>query len=218
MTSPAVLFDFDGTLADTLDTVVEIANRLAAEFGYEPVTRAELEELQRLDAGEILRRSRVSILKIPALIRRLRAELHQELPHLHPIPGIEAALQNLHAEGHVLGVLTSNSLENVTAFLDARHLASYFSFVHSGLTLFGKGRIMRRLLVRYELSPERTIYVGDEIRDIEAARFARASSIAVSWGFNARERLAKSSPDRLVDRPEELPVAIASILASVSSS
>ncbi|MEM6445509.1 MAG: HAD hydrolase-like protein [Cyanobacteria bacterium P01_D01_bin.123] len=212
MAKPAILFDFDGTLADTLDAVVEIANRLAEEFGYEPVSRAKLEELKRLDGREVLRRSQVPLLKIPSLIRRLRSELYRELPHLNPIPGIESALQKLHAEGHVLGVLTSNSQENVTAFLDARELSSYFSFVHSGLTLFGKGRIMRRLLSRYELSPRCTIYVGDETRDIDAARFARTSSVAVSWGFNARELLAQSAPDRLIDRPEELPQAIASIL------
>lgn len=213
MTQPAILFDFDGTIADTLDAVLDIANRLAEEFGYATVTRAELDELQRLDAGEVIRRSRVPLFKIPTLIRRLRAELHQELPHLDPIPGIDSALKTLHADGYVLGILTSNSRENAIAFLQARQLLPYFEFVHSGLTLFGKGRIMRRLLARYDLSPAHTIYVGDESRDVLAARTARTSSIAVSWGFNARDILAAACPDCLIDRPDELPQAIASILA-----
>ncbi|PSB03825.1 HAD family hydrolase, partial [Merismopedia glauca] len=53
-------------------------------------------------------------------------------------------------------------------------------------------------------NPAKVIYVGDETRDIEAARKSKIKAIAVCWGFNFREILAKYKPDFLIDRPSQL--------------
>lgn len=199
-----IIFDFDGTIADSFNAVLAITNRLAAEFGYIPVPPEDVKRLRNLSSREIVREANVSVFKLPFLLRRLRKELNREIQFLQPIPGIKEALLLLKQQGHQLGIVTSNSQENVQAFLAAQGLAEVFDFVSSGLTLFGKGKIIQRVLRQYHLDPAMVLYVGDETRDIEAARRIRIRVISVSWGFNSAAALAALTPDFLIDHPKEL--------------
>lgn len=199
-----VIFDFDGTIADSFDVVLNITNRLAPEFGY-PITQPEdIPQLKGLSSREVMRRAGVPRFKLPFLLRRLRGELQREVSHLQPISGIRTALQDLKQQGCQLGIVTSNSESNVRAFLERQGLLDWFDFIGSGLTLFGKGRIIKNLLQLYDLDPAQVVYVGDETRDIEAARKVGISVISVAWGFNSGEVLAEQNPDFLIYRPEEL--------------
>lgn len=199
-----LIFDFDGTIADSFDTVLGIANRLADEFGYPSTSPETAEHLKNLSSREIIRRSQVAFWQIPFLLKRLRSELHHEIQHLHPIPGMKDALQTLHQQGNHLGIVTSNSQENVAAFLATHDLSDLFDFIGSGLTVFGKGRVIQAALRQYRLDPATVIYVGDETRDIEAARKIGIPAIAVSWGYNSSQALASHHPDVLIHQPEEL--------------
>jgi phosphoglycolate phosphatase len=91
-----------------------------------------------------------------------------------------------------------------------------FFSVDGGGTLFGKGRLIAKCLDLHQLVLDETVYVGDEVRDIQAARFAGIRPISVTWGFNSREALAAAQPDWLVDEPDALP-AIANRLSCRSS-
>jgi phosphoglycolate phosphatase len=199
-----IIFDFDGTIADSFDAVWQISNRLAAEFGY-PVTRPDdISQLKNLSSKEIIKQSKLSPLKIPFLVRRLRKELSREIPHLQMFPSMEPVLRSLKQQGHCLGIVTSNSRENVLAFLSAQNLADLFDFVESGLALFGKHKVLLRVVKRQGLDLADMIYVGDETRDIEAARKIGIPIISVTWGFNSSEALAAENPDFLIHQPEEL--------------
>lgn len=205
-----VLFDFDGTIADSFDAVLAIANRLAANFGY-PITPPEtVEYLRKLGSREVLQVVQVSPFKLPFLLRRLRAELNQEITQLKPFPGIPEALADLKNQGHSLGIATSNSVENVRLFLHANHLSNHFDFLASGLTIFGKSRILRQMMRQQGISPQQVIYVGDETRDIEAAHQLKLPVIAVAWGFNSVETLKRHNPDYLAKSPRSLPAIVAS--------
>lgn len=205
-----VLFDFDGTIADSFDAVLAIANRLAANFGY-PITPPEtVEYLRKLGSREILQVIQVSPFKLPFLLRRLRAELNQEITQLKPFPGIPEALADLKNQGHSLGIATSNSVENVRLFLQANQLSNHFDFLASGLTIFGKSRILRQMMRQQGISPQQVIYVGDETRDIEAAHQLKLPVIAVAWGFNSVETLRRHNPDYLAKSPQALPAIVAS--------
>ncbi|PSR15387.1 carotenoid oxygenase [filamentous cyanobacterium CCP3] len=206
------LFDFDGTLADSLSTIVEITNRLAPEFGYRPTPLEELDALKGFSARQLIRYSGIPLLKIPALLRRLRVELKACDPPIAPCAGMPAIIRQLHAQNHMLAVITSNAPEVVHAFLIAHGLDHCFFSVDGGGTLFGKGKLITKCLVRHQLVPAATVYVGDEVRDIQAARFAGIRPISVTWGFNSREALAAAQPDWLVDDPDAL-AAIARTLS-----
>ncbi len=200
----AIIFDFDGTVADTFDTIVEISNRLALEFGYKQAAPDEIEQIKNLSSREIIRQSGVSIFKLPFILKRLKNELNNEIHRLAPLPGIREALQDLKMQGYRLGIITSNDRENVTLFLEKNQLKELFEFVYSGATIFGKSRVIDRFLKQNHLAPEEVIYVGDETRDIEAAKRSKIKMISVSWGFNSKTVLAKHNPDFLIHHPNQL--------------
>jgi len=204
MRGKLIIFDFDGTLADTLDAIVGITNRLALEFGYKPTSPEELDQVRNLSSREIFKQSGISLFKLPFLLKRVKANLHQEIPSLKPLSGIQEALFQLKCEGHKLGILTSNSEENVTLFLREHGMQDLFSFVYSATTIFGKHRLIEKIMKTNNLNSEEVVYVGDETRDIESSQKVKIRVIAVSWGFNSKSALAEHNPDFLIDRPGEL--------------
>ncbi|MEA5616244.1 HAD-IA family hydrolase [Cronbergia sp. UHCC 0137] len=204
MTQKVIIFDFDGTIADTVDALVCIANNLAVQFGYIPITANELALLRNLTAREIISYSGISIFKIPFLVKKVKAELKDKIPCLKPITGIREALIELNNQGYRLGIITSNSQENVTEFLKVNNLDYLFDFIESGVTIFGKTTIINNVLRQKNLKLQTVMYVGDETRDIEASKKANIKVIAVTWGFNSHEALAKKHPDFLIHQPREL--------------
>jgi len=204
MTQKVIIFDFDGTIADTVDALVSIANRLAVDFGYIQITPEQLAFLKNLTSREIIKYSGVSLFKIPFLVKKVKAELKSKIPELKPIPGIQEALTELQNEGYKLGIITSNSQDNVNQFLTINDLNYLFDFIYSGITIFGKTTIINNLLRQKQLKPQEVIYVGDETRDIEASKKSNIKVIAVTWGFNSLEVLAKQNPDFLIRQPSEL--------------
>lgn len=204
MTQKVIIFDFDGTIADTVDALVTIANRLAVDFGYIQISANELTVLRNLTAREIIKYSGVSLLKIPFLVKKVKGELKNKIKDLESIPGIKEALIELKNHGYRLGIITSNSQENVSEFLKCHHLDDLFEFIHSGVTIFGKTTIINNVLRQKQIKPQIAIYVGDETRDVEAAKKANIKVVAVTWGFNSPEALAKENPDFLINHPSEL--------------
>ncbi|OUL20368.1 HAD-IA family hydrolase [Nostoc sp. 106C] len=204
MTQKVIIFDFDGTIADTVHALVSIANRLALEFDYVQITPQELALLRNLTSREIIKYSGISVLKIPFLLKKVKSELKNKIHEFKPIPGMKEALIELKAHGYKLGIITSNSKDNVTEFLKINDLGSLFDFIYSGVTIFGKTTIINNVLRQKQLKPQEVIYVGDETRDIEASKKANIKVIAVTWGFNSPEVLAKQKPDFLIHHPSEL--------------
>ncbi|MBD2168223.1 HAD-IA family hydrolase [Calothrix membranacea FACHB-236] len=204
MTQTVIIFDFDGTIADTVDALVSIANRLAVEFGYVQISQQELALLKNLTSREIIKYSGISVFKIPFLVKKVKGELKNKIHEFKPIPGIKEALIQLKSQGYHLGIITSNSKDNVTEFLKINELDNLFDFIYSGVTIFGKKTIINNVLKQRQLKPQEVIYVGDETRDIEASKKANIQVIAVTWGFNSREILAKQKPDFLIHHPSEL--------------
>jgi phosphoglycolate phosphatase len=199
------LFDFDGTLADSLSAIVEITNRLAPEFGYRPTPLEEVDALKGLNARQLIRYSGIPMLKIPALLRRVRAELRAHSGQIPPFMGIPAVIRQLHEQNYALAVITSNTPEAVNAFLAVHGLDHCFISIDGGGSLFGKGKLIAKCLERHQLVAAKTLYVGDEVRDIQAARFAGVRSVSVTWGFNSRAALVAAQPDWVVDDPQALP-------------
>lgn len=204
MTQKVIIFDFDGTIADTVDALVSIANRLAVEFGYIQITPNELALLRNLTSREIIKYSGISLFKIPFLLKKVKGELKDKIHEFKPIPGIQEALIELKNQGYKLGIITSNSQENVTEFLKLNNLDYLFDFINSGVTIFGKTTIINNVLRQRQLKPQAVIYVGDETRDIEASKKSNIKVIAVTWGFNSPEALAKQNPNFLIHQPREL--------------
>lgn len=198
-----ILFDFDGTISDSHDVALEIYNSLAVKFGFRTVVEEDLVALKSKSSKEALKYLGVSYFKLPFVLREARQKFQTRIETLEPIHGIENVLLDLKSKSYQLGILTSNSKENVSRFLQKNDL-ELFQFLRTGVSVFGKTRVMKNLLREAKLSPEEVIYVGDETRDIEAAKSAGIKVISVTWGFSARDILLSQKPDFVLDRPSQL--------------
>ena len=79
-----------------------------------------------------------------------------------------------------------------------------FQFIHSEANYFGKTRLLKKIINQYKLDKSRVFYIGDETRDIEAAKQSGLHSIAVTWGFNSEKILSQHEPDFIARKPEDL--------------
>lgn len=199
-----LIFDFDGTLADTLEESRRIFNELAAEHRLREVGPDELPLLRHLSLTELLRHLEIPKRRVPGLIARGTSMMRANIVHLPLIGGIGPVLPELRAHCDSFGVLTSNATTNVDLFLRAHGLRGLFNFISSTSKLTGKAKHLRAIRKTHSLEAREMLYIGDEIRDIKAARKAGIPVAAVTWGFNSQEALDAESPDHLVRSPDQL--------------
>ena len=198
------IFDFDGTLAETLPALLEIANGLAEEFDFEPMDEAEFQRWRDLTTQEILQEGRVSLWKLPRIVRRVRQEQHRIMPDMEMVAGMKAVLLALKERGDRLGIATSNGEANLRVFLEKNQLENVFEFAKCNISLFGKARVLRRIVQQENLDLSQTFYVGDEVRDVQAAKKVGLQSVGVIWGFNTAEALRGVRADFVLSDPTSL--------------
>ena len=206
-----VIFDFDGTVADSFAESLLAYNRVAPRLRLRTVRDDEVPELRRMGAGRLMQALGVPMWKLPRLMINVRADLLDHFHSVKPVPGIGEALHELAEVGHHLAIVTSNSEENVRGFLD-RHGLEVFETVIAGASIFGKATRLRRLLKAARVTGSASVYVGDTTPDIRAAREAGTVAIAVAWGFSDREPLAAENPDALLDSTSDLAATVLRLL------
>lgn len=198
-----ILFDFDGTIADTMSHLTGIMNRISGEFGFKKIKKEELEELKGERTKDVFGKIGIPIIRIPVVLKKTREILANIIGKIKPIREMPEVLNLLKKEGYKLGIITSAPKKSVEEFLEKNGL-NLFDFIYSEGNIFGKDKIMTNIVAERNLSPEQVFYVGDETRDIEAAKKAGIKTIAVTWGFNNEKILSREKPDYLIKKPEEL--------------
>ncbi len=208
--SKLIIFDFDGTLADTIGALMRISNRLAPEFGYLQIGDEQLANLKYLSSWEIIKLSKVALWKLPFLLKRVKEEFPGEVRNVKLFPGVTELLNTLKLQGYRLGIVSSNAESNIRSLLKQNQIEQLFDFVTTAST-FGKGKAIGRMMRQYHCSKSDAIYIGDEIRDIQAARSISIRIVAVGWGFNAPTALIDRQPDLFITKPQALINALAHI-------
>jgi phosphoglycolate phosphatase len=197
-----VIFDLDGTLADSFPWFLGVVNGVAREHGFRPIADADIEPLRRAGSREILRRLDVPLWKLPAIGRRMRALKREHIANIPLFAGTADMLRALSGTGLTLALVSSDNEDNARAQLGAG--AAHFSHFACGASLFGKAAKFKRILRRTGVAPRQAIAIGDEVRDIEAARAAGIACGAVTWGYAAREALTAWKPDLVFERIEDI--------------
>ncbi len=198
----AVIFDFDGTIADSLPAVIAVFEGLTKQPRH--FTPQQVEALRDLSIPELMLELKVPKWKVPLLLLRGRRMIRQ---HLHGIvvhEGMANVIKTLHARGVPLHVLSSNSTENVRSYLRWHKLDSYFQGVYGGASLLGKAPRLLKLIDKERVDVANSWYVGDETRDVSAARSVGLHIISVDWGYNTRAALEVKGPDAVVSTAEAL--------------
>ena len=189
-----VIFDMDGTLADSFPWFTSVLNTVADKYRFRRVAPHEVETLRGLSSRQILEWLGVPLWKVPMIARHMRALKTQHLHEIALFPGIDRLLAELAAREIVLAIVSSDTENNVRRALgpdNARRFAHYAC----QSSLFGKRTKFRTILKRSGIPPVQTIAIGDETRDAEAARAVGAAFGAVSWGYASIDALRTHAPD-----------------------
>jgi phosphoglycolate phosphatase len=203
MSYRALIFDFDGTLADSFECALDAFDAAAGRFGFDPLDRSRMEAIRQQDARQILANHRVPLWKLPLIARYVRKFVARNVDRIVPFPGIETAITELADRGATLALLTSNSRRNITRVLGT-DLTNRFRVIESGAALFGKAKRLERLLRSAGIAPQEALFIGDEIRDAEAARLCGVRFGAVGWGYTSLESLLAYGADETFRSVEEL--------------
>lgn len=203
MSSKLILFDFDGTIADSLETLTPVINTLAEKYGFERVSEDAIGIFRTMGAREVLSALKIPMWKLPWIVRDVHQAFGRMMADIPLVPGIHEVLDELHSRGYTIGILTSNSQQNVKAFLEYQKVNS-IDFIQGNVGLFGKSRHIVKAVKVHHAEKSQVLYVGDEIRDIEAAQKAGVIPVAVTWGFTSEERLQVALPHALIRTPEDL--------------
>jgi phosphoglycolate phosphatase len=197
------IFDLDGTLADSLPWFRSHVNDVADRFGFRRIAEEDIASLRRASPREILDRLDVPLWKVPRIARHMRRLKAAHLADIPLFPGVGTMLRALKAGGLRLALVSSDHEANARRQLGGDNAALFSDFA-CGAALFGKAAKFRRVLRRADVPPARAIAIGDEVRDIDAARAAGVACGAVTWGYAAAETLRALDPDLLFGRMEEI--------------
>ncbi len=198
-----VFFDFDGTLADTEEVNFVIYQKLAEKYNLRNITIDELGHIKKMSAKELIAYVELKKRYLPFLLKRGKNLLTQDMKNVKPCKSdiIETVIR-LKDMGIKTAIITTNSKTNVEMFLE-KYNVGIFDFIASA-SMFGKESKMRRIMKKEKLKNNEVLYVGDEIRDIHAAKNAGIDVVSVSWGYNTVESLRKNKPNFLISEPSEL--------------
>lgn len=196
-----IIFDFDGTIADSFDYVAEF---LLAEAGVGPVNDSAKDILRGMSMQAMARELGFPWWRLPLLFVRGRRGMSGGIKHLKPFEGMPEVIRKLHNEGHELFIVSSNTVRNIHAFLHKHELHEYFLETYGGVGIFGKAPALRKLMKENSFEPKDCVYIGDELRDAEAAQSLNMKAISVEWGFARLKDLRELNPHRLAKKPEDI--------------
>jgi phosphoglycolate phosphatase len=198
-----LLFDFDGTIADSFESFLEIISKLSIKHNLQQVPRSELEKLRGEEPRAIIKRLKIPFYKIPFLARDMKKMQYEHIAQIKSFKALPEVLHTLKSMGYKLGIITSNGKENIELFTKNNDIA-IFDYIYTDTSMFGKDRMIRKFLTQHAVPKDQVLYVGDEIRDIQACQKVGMKIAAVTWGFNTVDGIKKYKPNYLINSPEEL--------------
>jgi phosphoglycolate phosphatase len=196
------IFDSDGTLADTLPWMRSIFNELAEEHGFRRVEPHEYDQFRDLHGAALLRELGLPLWKLPRVMSSMRRRMAAHTGSLSLFPGMSETLHRLVTAGVQLAVVSSNSRENVERVLAGdRKLITHFA---CGVSMFGKAAKLRQVLRLSGVQKQHAIFIGDEIRDAEAAHKVQIAFGAVTWGQHSLQALRAQNPTEIFSTVREI--------------
>lgn len=205
---PALLWDMDGTILDSIELIVESAvYAYDGREGPRP-TRAEWQALIGTSLDSMLARwaldgDDVAFLK--ARYRKFQLENHDRLVRLYP--GVEDVLRDLHGRGHPMAIVSSKLDAGIRRSMDYFRLTPLFEAIvgieatanhkpHPEPVFFA--------LEALGVEPEEALFIGDSPHDAAAARAAGVPMVAVTWGAYTADEIAAGGPGRRVAAASEI--------------
>lgn len=199
-----IIFDYDGVLADTLDDLIRFGQEACNRLGINHlVTKDDLSDLEVMSFATFGRACEVPENLVDEFVKiSLNLFTEKESPPAI-FNGLSEVINRLSTK-HKLAVVTTNSSQNVHAFLTHHGLDSLIHVVYGVDTPGSKAQKISIARERFVENGETVFMIGDSLSDIRAAKEAGVASIAVTWGHQSLETLLRGVPDYVVNDPREL--------------
>ena len=198
-----VIFDFDGTLSDSGDWFLSVIDQLARRFNFRTVAPDQVEMLRHKSSREVIDFLGISRWKMPLIARHLRKLVGRNAHQIELFPGTPDLLERLADTGVKIALVTSNSEANARKILGEEH-AARIDFYACGSSLFGKAPKFRRVLKKMGIPAAQALAIGDETRDVDAAREVGMRAGSVLWGYASETVLTALEPDALFRKPQDI--------------
>lgn len=198
----AIIFDFDGTIADSFDYVLGFLSSRTKMT--RSLSEREKNVFRGISMSLIARRMKIPLWQLPVLFLVGRLAMKTRMHFVKPHTGLTEVVRDLHSDGHKLYIVSSNSAQNIRLFLKLQGLDEEFIKIYGNVGLLGKKRKLKKMRRRNRLRLQNTFYIGDEAKDIKAAKKAKLRAVAVTWGYSNRENLRAEKPDYIISNPSEL--------------
>lgn len=197
-----IVFDFDGTIADSRSLFIELYNEIAFKNNYLPLNEDNLDEIRSLSISERCKILGVPMYKIPFLASTIIRRYKASIPELEFNEGMKELLLSLTDNRIKFAVLSSNSKTNIEQFFRQNKVRC--KRIYGSRSLFGKHHLINKFLKEKDVKPSEILYVGDELRDIIACRKSGVDAAWVSWGYDNEKALENNKPDYLIDSPAQI--------------
>ncbi|KKQ23460.1 MAG: HAD-superfamily hydrolase, subfamily IA, variant 1 [Candidatus Roizmanbacteria bacterium GW2011_GWC2_37_13] len=201
-----IIFDFDGVIADTIPYTLEKTLKILKEdFNLKKSDKEIILIIRTNSFKEIMRLVGLSILKLPFIVGKItktQEELFEIIDEIKIIPGIKGLLRRLKKSNIRLVIISSNLKKNIEKFILKNNLTFFDEIIDS--KIFGKTKEINDFLKNNKLKENEVIYIGDEIRDIEACKKVSIKVIGVSWGLQDAKILKKRGADFIAKKPLDI--------------
>lgn len=209
----AAIFDLDGTLADTLESIAHCTNRALGELGYGPLETDAYRYYAGDGAKELLKRALAASgdtegERLPEM-EAIYGRIFQEdcMYHVQPFDGIPETVRGLKNMGYRVAVLSNKPHARTVDVISALFGEGVFDAVQGQVDGIPRKPCPDGALAlaeQFGVRPENCLYMGDTDTDMQTACAAGMYAVGVLWGFRDRGELMDNGAQVLVDRPQEI--------------
>lgn len=209
----ACIFDLDGTLTDTLESLTYSVNKTLREMDLSPITADECESFVGNGARVLMECSlraagEENMDRLEEAMERYGRIFDANCTyHVTPYEGVKEMLRGLKEKGIRLGVLSNKPHRQTVKVVREIFGEDVFDFTQGQQEQVPRKPDpagVLRLLEEMRVTRDECLYVGDSEVDIQTGRNAGVRTISVTWGFRTREELMAAGAGTIIDRPEEL--------------
>jgi phosphoglycolate phosphatase-like HAD superfamily hydrolase len=201
-----IIFDYDGVLADTLDDLLQFGQSACNQLGIKHVvTKDDLSNLEVMSFATYGRACEVPESLVDEFVRLCLNSFAEKHSPPAIFLGLDRVLRHLSIH-HKLAIVTTNSAQNVHAFLVTHRLDGLIDVVYGVDTPGSKAQKISMVQdwLLENRKQESVFMIGDSLSDVLAAKEASVTSVAVTWGHQSLEILRRGNPDYVVSLPHEL--------------
>ena len=197
-----IVFDFDGTIVDTVSTLFEWLKAGNVDLELPSLDDKNVERMRGMGPEELMTELGFSKVQLLKYVGKFLKYIRKNPELLKVIDGMPQVFDRLSGD-YTLGVLSSNKLDVIEGVFEVNRIDA-FEYIRAGAALWSKETKMRNLVRKRGLESNELLYIGDEIKDVEGARKAGIDIISVVWGYNNYKALEKVNPGMVVRKPEEI--------------